>query len=101
MRGRGWSLALGGRGRRDRPCHFVSPVDFFVQAGGPSRARAQEVEPRTADMSGAKHFDLVDARRMQRDRALDTDPEGDLADGEHLREAVSADADDGPFEGLE
>src|SRR4029079_402901 len=62
---------------------------------------AQVVELGAADVADRAHLDLVDLGRVQRERALDADPEGVLADGERLAHAGALALDHDPLEDLD
>src|SRR5262245_30388921 len=62
---------------------------------------AQVVELRAVDVSDRGDVDLVDLRRVQRERALDADAEGVLADRERLAGAGPLPLDHDPLEDLD
>src|SRR3954463_991242 len=61
---------------------------------------AQVVELRAVHVADLLHLDLVDLRRMQRERALDADAERVLADGERLTCPGTLPLDHDPLEDL-
>jgi hypothetical protein len=63
--------------------------------------RAQVVELGAVDVADRLHLDLLDLRRMERERALDSDPERLLAHGERLPHAGALALDDDPLEDLD
>src|SRR5665213_2794030 len=79
---------LGGRCRRSRGRHRVEAalVEMLplalVDAGRLAGQAAQEIELGTAHGAAAHHLDLGDARRIEREDALDTLAVGDLAQRE-------------------
>ena len=62
---------------------------------------AQVVELRAVDVADRLHLDLLDLRRVERERALDPDPERLLADGERLPDAGALTLDDDALEDLD
>jgi hypothetical protein len=62
---------------------------------------AQVVELGAVDVADRLHLDLVDLRRVERERALDPDPERLLADGERLPDAGALALDDNALEHLD
>ena len=62
---------------------------------------AQVVQLRAVHVADRVDLDLVDLRRMQRERALDADAEGVLADGEGLARARALPLDHDPLEHLD
>ena len=79
--------------RRPRPAALAHP-------GAAADAVAQVVELRAAHVAAAGHLDLLDLRRMQRERALHADAEGLLADGERLAGAAALALDHDALEDL-
>jgi hypothetical protein len=63
--------------------------------------RAQVVQLRAAHVADRLHLDLLDLRRVERERPLDADPEGLLADGERLAHARALALDDNALEDLD
>src|SRR5436309_2067865 len=82
------------RGRRG---HFL----FLDRHGAFAYAFAKVSELRATNRALAFHFDLVHARRMHREHALDTLAVADAADGEHFVQATSAFADHHAGENLD
>ena len=66
-----------------------------------SHFRAQVVELRAVDVADRLHLDLLDLRRVHRERPLDSDAERLLAHGEGLAHAGALALDDDSLEDLE
>jgi hypothetical protein len=66
-----------------------------------SHFRAQVVELRAVHVADRLHLDLLDLRRVHRERSLDTDAERLLADGEGLARAGALALDDDALEDLD
>src|SRR4051812_3582730 len=75
----------------------VAPL---AHAGALADATAQVVELGAADVAASGHLDLLDLRRVQRERALDADAEGLLADREGLAHPLALALDDHALEDL-
>jgi hypothetical protein len=65
-----------------------------------SQLRPQVVELGAVDVADRPHLDLLDLRRVHRERPLDTDPERLLAHGERLPNARALALDDDALEDL-
>jgi hypothetical protein len=63
--------------------------------------RAQVVELRAVDVADRLNLDLLDLRRVERKRTLDSDAERLLADGERLPHACALPLDDDALEDLD
>jgi len=63
--------------------------------------RAQVVELGAVDVADRLHLDLLDLRRVERERALDADAERLLADGERLPHACTLALDHDALEDLD
>ena len=72
----------------------------LADAGALADAVAQVVELRAPHVAASRHLDLLDLRRVQRERALDADAERLLADREGLAHAVALALDDDALEDL-
>src|SRR5581483_447488 len=77
------------------------PVALLADARLLADPAAQVVELRAVDVADGRHLDLLDLRRMQRERPLDADAERLLADGERLARAGALALDDDALEDLE
>ena len=75
-------------------------VAALADAGALADALAQVVELRAPHVAAGGDLDLLDLRRVHRERALDADAEGLLADGEGLAGAVALALDDDALEDL-
>src|SRR5207249_1027739 len=64
-------------------------------------AIAEVVELRAVDVADRLDLDLLDLRRVQRERPLDADAGGDLPHGERLAHARALALDDDPVEHLD
>src|SRR6476469_2471673 len=62
---------------------------------------AQVVQLRAADVTTGDDLDLLEDRGVQRERALDTDADGDLADGERAAHTGAVHADHDALEDLD
>ena len=74
---------------------------FFAEGGGLAYPVAKEVQSGAASVAVARDLDLLDARGVHEEGALDPDTRGDPPDGDLLVDAAIAHAEDGPFELLE
>src|SRR2546423_2411829 len=74
---------------------------LFAEGGGLTDALAEEVEGGAAGMTVARDLDLLDARRVHQERALDADARGDPADRDLFVQPTVADAKDRALELLE
>ena len=99
-------LRLGRPGGVDRAL-VVGHEDLVGDAPAPlgdarrlAHAIAQVVELRPPDVAVRGDLEPFDLRRVQRERPLDADPEGLLADGERLAHAASLPLDHDPLEDL-
>jgi hypothetical protein len=72
-----------------------------LDAGGLALQLAQVVEARAPHVALRDHLDLLDARRVQREDALDADAVGDLADGERRARATAVLTDHDALEDLD
>ena len=80
---------------------LLGPVGTaLANAGALADPTAQVVELGAPNVASSGHLDPLDLRRVQRERTLDADPEGLLADGERLARAVSLALDHDAFEHL-
>ena len=75
-------------------------VAALADPGPLADAASQVVELRAPDVTAGGDLDLLDLRRVQRERPLDADPERLLADGERLARAVSLALDHDALEDL-
>src|SRR4051794_25392486 len=75
-------------------------VAALAYAGALADPAAQVVELRAPDVAAGGDLDPLDLRRMQRERALDTDAEGLLAHGERLPYTFALALDDDALEDL-
>src|SRR3954451_6842282 len=75
-------------------------VAALAHAGALADPAAQVVELGAADVAASGHLDLLDLRRVQRERALDADAEGLLADREGLAHPLALALDDHALEDL-
>src|SRR6185295_16787239 len=75
-------------------------VPALAHAGALADALAQVVELGAPDVTAGGDVDLLDLRRVQRERPLDADAEGLLAHRERLAGAVALALDDDAFEDL-
>jgi hypothetical protein len=73
----------------------------LAQRGGLADSLAQEVELGAAGLAVAHDFDLLDARAVHLEGALDADAAGDAADRDGSLDATTAEAHDGAFEDLD
>src|SRR4051794_39623013 len=89
----------GGRSRRE-PSHGVVPKPSkhrrshlapLLDLGGLPTQVAEVVQLRPADVTTGHDLDLLEDRRVEREGSLDTDAEGDLADGEGTADAGTLD----------
>ena len=80
--------------------HLGTRVAALAHPGPLADAVAQVVELRAAHVTAGRDLDPLDLRRVQRERPLDTDAEGLLADGERLAGAVALTLDDDALEDL-
>src|SRR4051812_27270923 len=87
-------------GRRVHPLAALTLAQL-AHAGLLADLAAQVVELRAVDVADRGDVDLVDLRRVQRERALDADAEGVLAHGEGLADAAPLPFDDDPLEDLD
>src|ERR1051326_3331267 len=65
-----------------------------------ARSFSQIIQFRAPDFAARHHFDLLDARRVERKDALDAEAVGDLPDGEVGAVSFAGDADHDAFEDL-
>ena len=89
--------------RRPRAPHG-SPWLRLAQLADPrllADAATEVVELRAIDVTDHRDLELLDLRRMERERALDTDAERLLADGERLARTRSLALDDDALEDLD
>src|SRR4051794_11111809 len=75
-------------------------VAALADAGALADPAAQVVELGAPDVAAGGHLDLLDLGAVQRERALDADAEGLLADREGLAHALTLALDDDAFEDL-
>src|SRR3954471_814842 len=75
-------------------------VAALAHAGALADPAAQVVELGPPDVAAGGHLDLLDLRRVQRERALDADAEGLLADREGLPHPLALALDDHALEDL-
>src|SRR4051812_44189480 len=75
-------------------------VAALAHTGALADAATQVVELRAPDVAAGGDLDLLDLRRVQGERALDTDAEGLLAHREGLTDALALALDDDAFEDL-
>ena len=75
-------------------------VAALADAGTLADAAAQVVELRAPDVAAGGDLDPLDLRRVHRERALHTDAEGLLADGEGLARPVALTIDHDALEHL-
>src|SRR3954453_3573723 len=73
----------------------------LAQGGGLADALAQEVELRTTSDAVTHNLDLLDARRVNLECALDADAAADAADGDRSADAAATQAHDGALEDLD
>ena len=73
----------------------VKSSALFAESCGFAHSVAEEVESRTSRMAVAHELDLLDARRVDHERALDADAARDPADGDLLIDAAVAHAEHG------
>src|SRR4029077_21048404 len=73
---------------------------LLLDLGGLAAKGAQVVELGATDVTAGHDLDLVDDRGVHGERALDTDAEADLANGEGLPDAIALTADDDALEDL-
>src|ERR1035437_9968912 len=73
----------------------------LAQRGRLADALAQEVELGAAGLAVAHDFDLLDARAVHLEGALDADAAGDPPDGDRAGDAATAKPHDGAFEDLD
>src|SRR5882762_2829463 len=78
----------------------VKSSPLFAEGGGLADSVAEEVESRTAGVSVADELDLLDARRVDHEGALDADSARDPADGDLLVDAAVAHTEHGALEVL-
>src|SRR4051812_47570287 len=78
-----------------------SGLAALLDLGGLAAQVAQVVELRPPHVATGDDLDLLEDRRVQREGALDTDPEGDLADGEGAADAGALDPDADALEDLD
>ena len=76
-------------------------VRLLLDLGSLADLVAEVVQLRTTDVATTHDLDLVDLRRMHRERALDADREADLADGEGLAARMAMTTDDVALENLD
>src|SRR4051812_6730428 len=75
-------------------------VAALADAGALADTAAQVVQLGAADVTAGRDLDLLDLRRVQRERALDADAEGLLAHGEGLADPLALALDDHALEDL-
>src|SRR5688572_18173848 len=90
-----------GPSRRRRARSARDGLALLLDLGGLAAQVAQVVELRAAHVTAGDDLDLVDDRRVEREGPLDTDAEGDLADGEGAADAAAVDADHDTLEDLD
>src|SRR5438309_11243346 len=78
----------------------VKSTALFAEGRGLADSLAEEVESRTAGVPVTDELDLLDARRVDHERALDADAARDPADGDLLIDAAVAHAEHGALEVL-
>ena len=78
----------------------VKSSALFAECRGLAHPLAEEVESRAAGVTVTHELDLLDARRMDHERALDADATRDPADGDLLVDAAVAHAKHGSLEVL-
>src|SRR3954454_23960318 len=101
-------LRIGRRSRLGRGVVEQAALDDLLGAGVAAlahpgtlaNATAQVVELGAPHVAAGRDLDLLDLRRVQRERALDADAEGLLADGEGLADALALALDDHALEDL-
>ena len=95
----GVAVGAGCYTRREAIC-FSSDVFLIANTRGLARKIAKIKKPRASDDAFAHDFDLLDARRMAQENALDTDAEAHLAHGEGAARTRPVPFDDNPLEHL-
>ncbi len=91
---------LGGVQQAGLDRRLGADVAALAHAGRLADAVAQVVQLGAAHVAAGGDLDPLDLRRVQRERALDADAEGLLADGEGLARALSLALDRNAFEDL-
>src|SRR3954447_15647374 len=76
-------------------------VPLLLDLGGLAAQVAQVVQLGAAHVTTGDDLDVVDDRGVEREGALDTDAEGDLADREGLADAAAVATDDDALEDLD
>src|SRR5215208_692613 len=79
----------------------VAGVALLLDLGGLAAQVAQVVELGAADVAAGDDLDALEDRRVEREGALDTDAEGDLADREGAADAGAVHADHHALEDLD
>ena len=93
-------LRLVGRGGRRRDQLLVDPPAPLGDPGRLADPAAQVVELGPAHVAAGGDLEFLDLRRVQRERPLDADAEGLLADGEGLARARALALEDDALEDL-
>src|SRR3954470_20589822 len=91
----------GGFGRGTRLRRPLSVLSQLADARLAPDLAAEVVQLRAVDVADRRHVDLVDLRRMERERSLDADAEGVLAHREGLARARALALDHDPLEHLD
>ena len=95
------ALGVDGLGLRLGDDHLVRDAPAPLgDPGAPSDLVAQVVELRPLDVAAGGHLELLDLRRVQRERPLDAHAEGVLADGEGLARPAALALDHDALEDL-
>ena len=97
------AAAASAAGSYSRPRSTTSSgpgVAALADAGALADATAQVVELRAPDVAAGGDLDLLDLRRVERERALDADAEGLLADREGLAHPLALALDHDALEDL-
>src|SRR5690348_11890894 len=83
------------------PATPTSDLAAFLDLGGLPAKVAQVVQLRPADVAAGDDLDLLEDRRVERERPLDTHTEGDLADRERASDAGALEPDHDALEDLD
>src|SRR3954465_9858178 len=108
VHGLAWNLGVRGRSRLGGGVVQQAALDDLLRTrvaalahpGALADAAAQVVELGAPDVTAGGDLDLLDLRRVQRERPLDTNAEGLLADREGLAHAFTLALDDHALEDL-